>query len=318
MLQLRISTPAALTPRVLQALDDPAVSALALHQGASLRPVGDVVVADIARETANDLITRLHDLGVAREGSLLLDPVDSWLSREGLEAAERAPGSPADSVVWAQVTHHAYDEAELNWTYSSFLVLATLLAGVAVITHSEILVIGAMVLGPEFGVLAALALSIVRRRPRLLRTALRTLVVGFLVAIAVTTLVTLGGHALGWVSRADIARGQGALAFIYSPNRWSVAVSVIAGAAGVLSLTSDRIGGLSGVFISVTTIPAAGNIAVATALGVWGQVGGSALQLVINMAGMVLAGWVTLLVQQVVWSRVSARRARALGLVSDA
>jgi hypothetical protein len=42
---------------------------------------------------------------------------------------------------------------------------------------------------------------------------------------------------------------------------------LIAGAAGVLSLTSAKTGGLSGVFISVTTIPAAGNVALGLAFG---------------------------------------------------
>ncbi len=317
MLQLRISTPPRLTRDVLAVLDDPAVSALAVHEGASIRPVGDVVIADIARETANDLIDRLRDLGVAREGSLLIDPVQAWLSREGLEAERAAPGSPADSVVWAEVAHQAYEDAELNWTYSTFLTLATLLAAIAVIVHSQILVVGAMVLGPEFGVIAALGLALVRRRRRLLATAVRTLVVGFAIAIAVTALVTVAGHALGWVSRADIVASRRGLTFIYSPDRWSVAVAVIAGAAGVLSLTSDRIGGLSGVFISVTTIPAAGNIGLGVALGAWHEVRGSALQLGINIVGMALAGWATLAVQQVVWSRVSARRAQALGLVPE-
>ncbi len=317
MLHLRISTPPGLTAEVLAVLDDPAVSSLALHAGASLRPVGDLVIADIARETANDLIDRLRDLGVAREGSVLIDPVDAWLSRDGLEAEKAAPGSPADSVVWAQVAHRAYDDAELNWTYSTFLTLATLLAGIAVIVHSQILVVGAMVLGPEFGVIAALGLALVRRRRRLLRRAVRTLAVGFALAIAVTTLVTLLGHAVGWVDRADITADRQGLTFIYSPDRWSLAVAVIAGAAGVLSLTSDRIGGLSGVFISVTTIPAAGNIGLGLALGAWDEVRGSALQLGINIVGMALAGWATLAVQQVVWSRVSARRARALGLVAE-
>lgn len=296
MLQFRISVPGSMTADVLAALEDPGVSSLAVLAGASRRPAGDVIVADVAREIANDVIARLHDLGVARAGSVLIDPVDAWLSSEGLEAEKRAPGSPADSVVWAQVAHHAYEDAELNWTYGSFLVLATLLAGIAVVIHSEILVIGAMVLGPEFGVIAALGLALVRRRRRLFRTAVRTLVLGFALAIAVTTVVTLAGHALGWVDRQDIAAGQGALSFIYSPDQWSIAVAVIAGAAGVLSLTSDRIGGLSGVFISVTTIPAAGNIAVATALGAWTEVGGSALQLVVNLVGMALAGWLTLTV----------------------
>jgi uncharacterized membrane protein len=74
------------------------------------------------------------------------------------------PGSPADSVVWAEVTHRAYEESELNWTYLTFMTLATSLASIAIVLDSPILVIGAMVLGPEFVAIAALALALVRRR----------------------------------------------------------------------------------------------------------------------------------------------------------
>ena len=58
--------------------------------------------------------------------------------------------------------------------------MATMIASIAIITDSQILVIGAMVLGPEFGAIAALGVAIVRRRPRLLWLAARTLVVGSL------------------------------------------------------------------------------------------------------------------------------------------
>ena len=64
--------------------------------------------------------------------------------------------------------------------------------------------------------------------------------------------------------------------FIYSPDRWSFVVAVIAAAAGVLSLTSAKVGGLSGVFISVTTVPASGNVALGLAFGAWDEVVGSA------------------------------------------
>jgi len=60
---------------------------------------------------------------------------------------------------------------------------------------------------------------------------------------------------------------------------------------------------LSGVFISVTTVPAAGNIALGSAFGAWSEVCGSAAQLGINVLGMVLAGWLTLTIQQHLWVR---------------
>ena len=64
-------------------------------------------------------------------------------------------------------------------------------------------------------------------------------------------------------------------------------------------------------FISVTTIPASGNIALALVFGIWAEVIGSTITLVVNIVGMAVAGWITLLVQQAVWSRRQARsRAR--------
>jgi hypothetical protein len=81
----------------------------------------------------------------------------------------------------------------------------------------------------------------------------------------------------------------------------------------VLSLTSAKVGGLSGVFISVTTVPAAGNVALGLAFGAGAEIWGSALQLGVNLSGMAVAGWLTLSLQEAVWSRMAARRARLLG-----
>lgn len=316
MLHLRISAPTRLSDGVVQVLsDDPAVSSLAALRGASVNPPGDLILADVAREAANDVIDRLRALGVHQEGSVHIEPVRAWLSRPGYDAERRAPGSSADSVVWADVTQRAYEESELNWTYVSFMVLATLIAGIAIVLDSQILVIGAMVLGPEFGAIAALGVALVRRRFALLRLATRTLLTGFAVAILATTMAALFGRALGWVSLGDVTGVRPDTGFIYSPDRWSFIVAVIAAAAGVLSLTSARVGGLSGVFISVTTVPAAGNVGLGLAFGAWHEVRGSSLQLVVNLSGMALAGWATLAVQRAVWSRVSAHRARIVSRI---
>ena len=311
MLHLRISSPAAITEAVISALsDDPAVSSLAVLRGASIRPAGDVVLADVAREAANDLVDRLRALGVQRDGSLDIEQVRAWMSQRGFDAERLAPGSSADSVVWADVTHQAYEDSEFNWTYLSFMSMATLIAGIAIILDSQILVIGAMVLGPEFGAVAALGVALVRRRFTLLALAARTLLVGFAVAITVTTLAALVGRALGWVTIEDVTGPRPETGFIYTPDKWSFIVAIIAAAAGVLSVTSARVGGLSGVFISVTTVPAAGNVALGLAFGVGDEIGGSSLQLLVNLSGMAIAGWVTLAIQQAVWSRVSIHRAR--------
>jgi uncharacterized hydrophobic protein (TIGR00271 family) len=311
VLHLRIYSPADRTEEVAAILaDEPTVSSLAVIRGASLVPVGDLVFADVARETANEVIDLLRATGVHHEGSIQIEPVRTWISQSGYEAERAAPGSSADAVVWADVVHRAYQESELTFAYVTFMTLATLIASVGIVLDSQILLIGAMVLGPEFGAIAALGLALVRRRTVLLRHAVRTLAVGFVVAIAVTALVAVAGSALGWVASGDIGGFRPGTGFIYQPDRWSFVVALIAGAAGVLALTSDRAGGLIGVFISVTTIPSAGNIALGLALGDRHEAWGSTLQLVVNICGMAAAGWATLSVQNVVWQRVRARRQR--------
>ncbi|MGF7120087.1 MULTISPECIES: DUF389 domain-containing protein [unclassified Rhodococcus (in: high G+C Gram-positive bacteria)] len=313
MLHLRILSPTDLTDDAVRILEDePAVSGLAVLRGAAVRPTGDLVHADIAREVANDVIEKLRATDLHHRGSIEIEPVTTWLSRSGLDAELSSPGSSADAVVWAEVAQRSYEDVELNWTYLSFMTMATLLAGIAIITDSQILVIGAMVLGPEFGAIAALGVALVKRRFVLLATAVRTLLVGFAVAIGVTALAAVGGRMLGWMTIDDVTGPRPDTAFIYSPDKWSFIVAVIAAAAGVLSITSAKLGGLSGVFISVTTVPAAGNIGLALAFGAWHEVWGSTQQLLLNLSGMALAGWATLAIQQAVWSRVSVRRARAL------
>ncbi|MEP6760763.1 MAG: DUF389 domain-containing protein, partial [Sporichthyaceae bacterium] len=236
MLHLRISVPSDLSDEVVRVLEqDLAVSGLAVIRGASLRPPGDLVFADIPREGANGVIDELRELGVQRAGTIHVEPVQAWLSQSGFDAERRTPGSSADSVVWTDVLQRAYEESELNWTYLSFMTLATLIAGIAIVLDSQILVIGAMVLGPEFIPIAALGLSLVRRRYSLLRLAARTLILGFLVAIVLTTCAGLVGRALGWISREDVVGRRPETDFIYTPDKWSFIVAVIAAAAGVLS-----------------------------------------------------------------------------------
>ena len=313
MLQLRITTPTDLTEQVLAVFaGDPAVSQLAVLEGASRLPAGDIVQVDVAREAANELIDRLGALDLPQRGTIHVEPVTTWVSKAGYDAERHTPGASADAVVWADVTQRAYEESELNWTYLAFMTLATLLAAIAIVVDSQVLVIGAMVLGPEFIAIAALGLALVRRRWTLFRLAARTLLVGFAVAISATTLAALAGRGLGWITGDDVTGPRPGTDFIYSPDKWSFIVALIAAAAGVLSLTSAKVGGLSGVFISVTTVPAAGNVALGIAFGASQEIWGSAIQLVLNITGMILAGWATLALQHVVWNRKAHHRRRLL------
>lgn len=274
---------------------------------AARTPAGDLVMADIAREAANEVIEALQALEIEHRGSIAIEDIDVSLSDVAQQAEERAPGYGDDAVVWQELDQRTTDDARLTWAFVAFLALATQLAGIAALIDSSVLVVGAMVLGPEFGAVAAICLGIVVKDPRRIAGALRTLLIGFAVAILITYGCALVSRWIG-VIELDRLPARRQTAFIYSPDRWSFIVALLAGAAGVLSMTARKSSALVGVFISVTTVPAAGNLAVAMALKQGGQIDGSIRQLGVNLAGMIIAGVLTLLLQRGVWEVVRRRQ----------
>jgi uncharacterized hydrophobic protein (TIGR00271 family) len=297
MLSVRVIAPASLASTALEILSGAShLSSLAHYPGASVDPPGDVFVAEVQRDAVNIILDQLTAAGIAREGTIVISEVSTFVSQRGLDAEIDSPNP--DQVVWAEVIEDAYEQTALTPIFLAFMTMATLLAAIAVITDSVILVIGAMVLGPDFMATIAMGLALVRKRPHLLRQALRTLLIGFAFAILVTTVAVAIAHAAGLIDVGSIVGPRPGTQFIYTPNAWSFIVAIIAACAGVLAMTSSLSTGIVGVFISVTTIPAAGNIAVGIVFAEWQQVAGSAAQLGINVTGMAIAGWITLAIAQ--------------------
>lgn len=170
-----------------------------------------------------------------------------------------------------------------------FLCLACLIAAIGVVTDSPVTVVGAMVVSPEFGPLAALAVALVRRRLDLARRASIALLVGFPLAMVVTAAGVLAGEAVGWINLQS-TRELSEVDFIFQVGPLSFTVALLAGAAGMLSLVSAKSAALVGVFISVTTVPAAGFAVVAASVGDWDIAAESAAQLAVNLVGITLAG----------------------------
>ncbi|GAA1278517.1 DUF389 domain-containing protein [Sphaerisporangium rubeum] len=307
LLHLRVIAPPARTPDVLRMLTGAAgVTNVIELPGAGRRPEGDLVMFEVTREGANAVIEHLKELGIAEDGSIAAERVDLSLSRVADEAEEQVPGAPDDAVVWDELAAQVSDDCRVTWAFLTFLVIATLLAAIGVILPSLIVIVGGMVLGPEFGPVAAMSFGLLRRDGRLVVTAMRALVIGFLVAITFTWACAVLLELLGWIGPQTL-NGHDEVDFIVKPDRWSFIVALLAGAAGVLSITAGKSSAIIGVFISVTTVPAAGYAAVAAATRRWDEVTGSVAQLSVNITGMVIAGLVTLLVQRLVWSRYGLR-----------
>ena len=319
MLHLRLIVPVDRTDRARALLaDHQGVTNVVVLPGAGVRPEGDVMLADVARESANHVLDQLAGLGLTRRGSITVQGVDLALSTDADRAEAQAPGKGSDAVVWAEMAARAKEESTLSATYLSFFAVAVILAGIAVLLDSSILVVGAMIVGPEFGVLAGICAGAVLRRWPVVRRSTVALAVGFGVGIMAAVLATWLLTAVGLIDSAQLFQPRPQTAFIYRPDALSFVVAFLAGIAGMLALTSARSGALVGVLVSVTTIPAAGDLAVALAFAsstdpsrprgdYLQQAASSTGQLLLNLLGLILAGALTLLIQRIIWPRILRR-----------
>ncbi|MCW2866215.1 MAG: putative hydrophobic protein [Marmoricola sp.] len=314
MLHLRLRVPPDLTEEVGDLLvADGTVTNVAVLPSGFRDPAGALVLADVARESATGVVGRLRALGLEERGSIAIDEIGTLLSTEATRAEQVAPGAPDDGVVWVSVEQRLRDDSRLSWAFLAFMTLATLIAGAGRILDQPILIVGAMVVGPEFVPIAAICFALARPRLDLLPRALGALGAGFGFALVVATALWSVAYAAGAFTRTQASTGS-QTDFIVSPDAWSLVVALLAGVAGTLSLTTAKSGPLVGVFISITTIPAVGTIAVCVACGTWSEAGSALVQLGVNLLGILVAGTLTLLVQRLVWHRVSGRHhARVLG-----
>ncbi|MEG3629363.1 DUF389 domain-containing protein [Streptomyces poriticola] len=308
MLHVRLITPAGQTEAVVRLIDRTVGTAhLVVLPGAARSPAGDLVSCDVARESADELVGGLRALGLDTHGAITAENLALALSRDADRAERATPGEAADAVLWEELEEATSEESTLSITYLGFIALATMIAACGVVLDNPILIVGAMAVGPEFGPLAGICTAVVQRAPRQALRSLTALLVGFAVAMLVTAVFSLVMDAAGQFSEAQLDGARPNTGFVYDPGLLSFVVALLAGTAGMLSLTSAKSGALVGVAISVTTIPAAANAAVAAVYGDTHQTWRSTEQLLLNLSAILLAGTLTLLAQKALWARQRPR-----------
>lgn len=270
---------------------------------AALKPEGDVILCDVAREDASVLVGDLKELGIHKEGSIAMEDIDSQISEAADRAEIAAKGAPSDAVVWEEVETRTSENTELSASFLIFIVLACLIASVGIMLDSPTLIIGAMIVGPEFGPLAGFCVAAVQRRTDLVKRSLLPLAIGFPIAIAAAFAFSLAIKAVGLTPDGFSVTAHPLTHFIAHPDAFSVIVALLAGTAGVLSLTNAKSGALVGVLVSVTTIPAAANVGVAAAYQEASEMWGALAQLAVNLIAIAAAGTLTLFIQRKLYQR---------------
>lgn len=152
-------------------LDNPAVHNLIVWPNVAQRPSGDLVQFDIADEAANSVISQLRGLRLERVGSITIERIETALSDIAARSEVEAPGDPSEAVIWEEVEARIRDDSGLS---TSFVLLLTI-AATGILTDSSVLIVGAMVVGPEYGPLTSIALGLHKQQSARLKRGLRVL-----------------------------------------------------------------------------------------------------------------------------------------------
>ena len=311
MIHVRAVCPSDTTPSLDAALAaNPGVLNLVVIHGAARNPDGDAVEFDVIAADANEVLAAIRALGVVERGSLILDDVGAELSGRASAAEAHAPRAIRLMPTWEQAEARIRAEGRYPLSWFVLLAIAGLIAAVGIFTNSQILVVGAMVVGPEYSAIISVAFGITDRDRHRRRAGAAALGVGFTIAIVAAFAFSVGVRVLGLAPAQFLLGFRPVSNLINTPNAFSIVVAALAGIVGVVSLVEARTGALIGVFISVTTIPAAADIGVSAAFQNWGEARGSLIQLLLNIAILVAVGAAGLVVQHVVWNGVVTRARR--------
>ncbi len=266
-----------------------------------------IVECDLRDDVAYETIHRLRELESSDRGPIAVDKRETAVIGTERRAPDPRIKDREVAPVWEVVDAAIRANAVYPFSFYILLVCAGLLAAVGILTNSQILIVGAMVLGPEYGATLGAALGLSQRRWQPVRRAFVALGLGFGAAVMACLLFALSVRSTVGAPHDYVLGFRPVSDLIDKPNLYSVIVAVLAGVAGVVSATLSRASALIGVFISVTTVPAAAQLGVACAFASWSQASGAFEQLVLNVVILLVVGVIGLTLQRRYWATHTSR-----------
>ena len=301
-----VSAPGATEQLVARLVAEPGVSNVVVLPGSARQPDGDAIQFDVRNRSANAVLQQIraiHD----QDSPMAVVSVDAVIGEEPDAAAKFGVVQRDIAPVWDVVEAGIRANAVYPPSFYILLAIAGLIGATGILTNSQILIVGAMVVGPEYNAIISVALGLERRETLPVIRGLLALAAGFSAAIigclAFGLWIRWSGH-----TPAPYSNGVRPVSeLINNPDLFSLVVAVLAAIVGVVSLTEARASALIGVFISVTTIPAAADIGLSLAYTTWPAALGSTAQLLLNVAVLILVGAAVMRLQRMIW------RSRAAG-----
>ena len=179
------------------------------------------------------------------------------------------------------------EESQLNSTFMTLLILATMIATFGLYINSASVIIGAMLLAPLMQPIVGVSMGLLRQDISLLSSASKSVGVGVL-AVLLTAMVL----ALLLPIEPLTSEMHGRL----SPTILDMFVAIVSGIAAAYAKSNEKIiGSLAGVSIAVALVPPIAVAGVGLGWGEWFMFNSAFLLFITNLVGIVLAASLTFL-----------------------
>ena len=188
--------------------------------------------------------------------------------------------------IYAQVS----EMSQLTKIYMVLVAASAFVAAIGLLNDDVAVIIGAMIIAPLLGPNIGLSLASVMGNKRFAYKAIRTNIIGFviaaLVSIAVGMIFTVNPQNPSIVLRTDVERG-------------SFFLALAAGLAGSLALTTELTSALVGVMVAVALMPPLAAFGLLMGSGNYYLAFGALLLFLVNLVGINLAATVSFVAQKI-------------------
>ena len=176
--------------------------------------------------SANSVFRQLKSFTGGHREAVAVEYVDATLGEPPEPPSRHLVMQRDQAPVWDLVEARIRSDAVYAPSFYTLLAIAGLIGAVGILTNSQILIVGAMVVGPEYNAIMGVALGIDKRsRPPVLRGVL-ALLFGFSAAVLVTLLFGLAIRWSGHTPQLYLNGIRPVSDLINNPNLFSVVVAV--------------------------------------------------------------------------------------------
>lgn len=241
-------------------------------------PKNTLIIISAPAATSEQIIETLEKVGVGRlYGTIYVHSLEYATEKSHIPHVHRASREEIEADIMEMST--------LTVNFIVYSILASLLAGISLLTDNILILIASMIIAPAIGPILGLSLGIIIDNKALTHRALKAELLGLSLSI-------LTGIILGLIAPHEILTDS--IIVRAYPTIIDLSFAIIAGAAAALSIISVVSVALVGVAIAASIVPPAVNIGIGIAYAIRGFPSGltiaygSTLLLLVNFLSIYL------------------------------